>query len=120
MHNTLHEASTSVLILGCIVFITACGSFLTTFPSVLSHSFSTSNLEIELNIFGQGNILQKDARTVSSVDQCNERSITKAFYKVKPKESFMYSACSGYNSVLFLLNIIDKCRHKMTHLSHSR
>lgn len=47
IHNTLHEASTLVLILGCPLFIMTCGSFSVTFLSILSHSFSTSNLEIK-------------------------------------------------------------------------
>ena len=53
IENTLHDESTFVLSSECSLVIMAGGLLLlTTFPSILSHSLSTSKLEKEQIIFG--------------------------------------------------------------------
>lgn len=49
--NALHEVSIFSVTLGCWLFKMTTGSFLCPSPSILSHSFSTSNLETEWNIY---------------------------------------------------------------------
>lgn len=64
--NTLHEVSTFGVTLGCWLFKMTWGSFLSPSPSILSHSFSTSNLETEWNIYlgKEGSLSKWCSRTI--------------------------------------------------------